>query len=470
MSDNKEKTVLEQKREELLYAPKNGYDRISGDELQACRAFCDRYIDFMNKAKTEREAVVETVRLAELAGFKPFIRGQTLLSGDKVYRVNRDKSVIFAVIGKKTLANGANIAAAHIDSPRLDLKPNPLYEDSELAFFKTHYYGGIKKYQWTTIPLALHGVVVLKDGSVLDVRIGEEKDDPVFTITDLLIHLAADQMKKTISEGITGEGLNAITGSRPVSEEGGSEKVKLAVMMLLNEKYGITEEDFISSELSLVPAFEARYVGLDKSLIGAYGHDDRVCSFTAFDALMSLEEPLKTSVCVLADKEEIGSCGTTGMKSEAFDTFMSDLCDAQNTSRKACFEKSVCLSADVTNAFDPIYPEVSEKRNNARLNYGVCIMKYTGSKGKSGSSDAPAELMAKLRMIFDEEEVAWQTAELGKVDQGGGGTIAAYMANRNIDTVDAGVPVLSMHSPFEVAAAFDIFMSYKATRSLYLSK
>lgn len=457
----------ENERKQLIFEPKNGYERVSSEDLAALDDYCGRYIDFMNLAKTERECVEETIRQAKAKGFRPYLRGDAVKAGDKLYRVNRDKAVIFAVIGEKALLEGANIVAAHIDSPRLDLKPRPLYEDSELAFLKTHYYGGIKKYQWTAIPLALHGVVVLKDGRIVSVNIGEKESDPVFTITDLLIHLAGDQMKKALSEGISGEALNVLFGSKSLPDDEGGSRVKFAVMKLLNEQYGIVEEDFLSAELSLVPAFKAKEVGFDRSLIGAYGHDDRVCGYASFAALLDLDVPERTAVCVLADKEEIGSQGVTGLQSQSFETFMSDLCDMQKIPLKSCFERSCCLSADVTNAYDPNYAEVSELRNNAKANYGLAICKYSGARGKSGTSDASAELMAKMRRLFDAAEVIWQTAELGKVDQGGGGTVAAYMANRDIDTIDAGVPVLSMHAPYEVVSKLDTYMMYKGALAFY---
>ena len=453
----------------LFYEPKNGYRRISDSEKRAMDAYCKDYMAFMDAAKMEREAVAETVRQAEAAGFVPFEVGMELKAGDRVYRINRNKSVIFAVIGRQDLSHGAHITAAHIDSPRLDLKPNPLYEDDELALFKTHYYGGVKKYQWTTVPMALHGVVALKSGEVLPVCVGEAEDDPIFYVTDLLIHLAGDQMKKTLAEGVTGEQLNVVVGSVPAE---GEEKnpVKLAILQLLHEKYGITEEDFFSAELTMVPALKAREVGFDRSLIAAYGHDDRVCAYAAFAPLLQLDPPEITAVCVLADKEEIGSVGVSGMESQAFDTLMEDLCACQGVALRRCFEASLCLSTDVTNGFDPTYPEVSDKRNNARVNYGVGLCKYTGSRGKSGASDASAEVVARMRRLFDEHEVLWQMGELGKIDQGGGGTVAMFMANRNIDTLDAGVPVLSMHAPYELVAKLDCYMTMKACKALYESK
>ena len=373
---------------------------------------------------------------------------------------------MLAVAGKKPLSEGVVVAAAHVDAPRLDLKQTPLYEDNELAFFKTHYYGGIKKYQWTAIPLELHGVVATKDGEVIEVVIGREKDDPQFVISDLLPHLAADQMKKTLAEGVTGEGLNILIGSAPYADEG-ADRVKLAVMSILNSRYDITEEDFISAELCAVPAFEVRDIGLDRSLIGAYGHDDRVCAYAELKAIFDVKEPEQTCVCILADKEETGSDGVSGMKSEAFEWFVGDMCKVQGADLRDCFAHSICVSADVTAAFDPNYPEVSEKLNTARLNYGVGLHKFTGSRGKAGTNDAPAELVAYMRRICAENGVQWQMCELGKVDQGGGGTVAMYMGNRNIATIDAGVPVLSMHAPFEIVAKYDCYMTYKCVLAAY---
>ena len=465
--EEKQKTQGELRREALLYQPKNGYDRLSAQEEADLNAYCEDYKKYLDAGKTERECVAETIRLAEQHGFKPYVRGTALNPGDKVYRANRGKAIMLAVIGSRPLSEGVNIGAAHIDSPRLDLKPNPLYEDAELAFFKTHYYGGIRKYQWVTIPLELHGVIALKDGSTVKVSIGSGEGEPRFTIDDLLPHLGAEQSKKPLGEAIPGESLNLLIGSRPFAGDEGSDRVKLAVLDLLNQKYGITEEDFISAELSAVPAFKAMDIGFDRSLIGAYGHDDRVCGFAALAALFALGTPARTAVCMLADKEEIGSEGVSGMRSAAFDTFMSDLCDAQRVPLKVCYEKSFCLSADVTAAFDPNFADVYEKRNSARVNYGMGLCKYTGARGKSGASDASAELVAYTRKVLDAAGVVWQMAELGKVDAGGGGTVACYMAERDIDTLDAGVPVLSMHAPFETVSKLDCYMTYKGMKAVY---
>ena len=468
--EDKKKSVGELRREALCYAPKNGYDRISADEEAAMRAYCEEYKKFLDAGKTERECVDEAIRQAEARGFKPFVRGMELKAGDKVYRSNRGKALMLAVIGNRSLADGVNIGAAHIDSPRLDLKPNPLYEDGEMAFFKTHYYGGIRKYQWVTIPLELHGVIALKNGTVLKVAIGTGAGDPLFTVDDLLPHLGAEQSKKPLGEAIPAESLNILVGSRPFKDDEGADRVKLAILDILNQKYGIVEEDFISAELEAVPAFRASDIGFDRSLIGAYGHDDRVCAYAEFAAILELGVPERTAVCILADKEEIGSEGVSGMQSATFDTFMSDLCDTQKVPLKACYEKSFCLSADVTAAYDPNFPEVYEKSNSARINYGMGLSKYTGARGKSGSSDAAAEVVAYVRRTLDEAGVLWQMAELGKVDAGGGGTVACFMANRDIDTIDAGVPVLSMHSPFETVSKLDCYMTYKGMKAVYEAK
>ena len=457
---------MEDMRKELFYEQKNGYDLIDGEERMAVEEYSKEYMAFLNNARTEREAVKLAIEQAEALGFVEYERGMELKPGSKIYRNNRGKALMLAVMGEEPLEHGCVIAGAHVDSPRLDLKQNPLFESDELAFFKTHYYGGIKKYQWVTIPLELHGVVALKNGEVIDVTIGRESDEPQFVITDLLPHLAQDQMKKKMSEGIPAENLNIIIGSVPYADEG-KDRVKLAIMSILNDRYGIVEEDFLSAELTAVPAFDVREIGLDRSLIGGYGHDDRVCAFAELKAMFDVEMPRKTCVCILADKEETGSDGVSGMQSKSFECFMEDLCAEQCGDVRRCFENSFCLSADVCNAFDPNYPEVSEKRNEAKLNYGMGICKFTGARGKSGTSDASAEVVAYLRKIFEENNVVWQMAELGKVDQGGGGTIAKYMANRNIDTIDAGVPVMSMHAPFEVVSKFDCYMTYKGVLSAY---
>ena len=460
--------TTEELRESLLRAPKNGYARITDEERADMESYCKRYMAFMDACKTEREATAWAVREAEKLGYKPFVPGMDAKPGDKIYYNNRKKAIALAVIGTESLEKGANICAAHVDSPRMDLKPNPLYEESEIAYFKTHYYGGIKKYQWPTIPLALHGVVYRKDGSVVTVTVGEDDSDPVLMVSDLLIHLAGDQMQKTLAKGIEGEQLNVILGTEPL-EGDGADLVKLNVMKWLNEKYSLIEADFQSAELTIVPAGKCREVGLDRSLLGAYGHDDRVCAYAELEALFTIENPSKTAVCILADKEEIGSIGISGMQSHFFEHFMGGLCDAQGVKLEDCFANSFCLSADVSNAFDPNFPETCDKRNNSHLNYGVAICKYTGARGKSGASDASAEAMGHVRSTFERSGVIWQTATLGKVDQGGGGTVAAYMANRNIVTVDAGVPVLNMHAPMELVSKLDCYETMRACKAIYLA-
>lgn len=452
----------------LTYNHKNGYDVLPVEEEAAMNTYCEAYKDYLAKGKTERECVENTVSLLSARGYRPLVRGEALQPGDKVYRVVANKAIVAAVIGEKSLREGAAIAGAHIDSPRLDLRPNPLYESGEMAMMKTHYYGGIRKYQWVTIPLELHGVVCKLDGSTVQVCIGKDPGDPIITIPDLLPHLADEQARKPLYTAIGGEDLNLLIGSRPDPDSEAKERFKLAILKLLHEKYGITEEDFLSAELCAVPAYEPKDLGLDRSMIGAYGQDDRVCAFAALQAMMDSEETLKrTAVTLLVDKEEIGSYGISGMDSAYFDMFMSDLCEAQGVSLKTCYENSVCLSADVTAAFDPNHPEVFEKQNCGRLNWGVGICKYTGSRGKSGASDAGAELVAYIRRVFAENNVIWHLAELGKVDAGGGGTIAHYMARRGIPTIDAGTPILAMHAPFEVSAKLDCYMTYKAAKAVF---
>ena len=466
--EEKEKTAGQLLREELLYKKKNGWDVVDEATEKAIHEYSEGYKVYLDKGKTERTCVDYSVELAKAAGFVEFVRGMELKPGMKVYRVNRGRAMNLAVIGSAPLDQGVSIVAAHIDSPRLDLKPSPLYEESEMAFFKTHYYGGIRKYQWVTIPLEIRGVVAKKDGTMVNISIGDQPGDPLFTIDDLLPHLAAEQSRKTLAEAIPGESLNVLMGSRPLKDDDGSDRVKLAIMNLLNERYGIVEADFISAEIEVVPAFNATDIGLDRSLIGAYGHDDRVCGYAGLKALLDLNgTPCRTAICVLADKEEIGSVGVAGMQSDFFDTFVSDLCDSQRVPLKACLEKSFCLSCDVCAAFDPNFAGVYERNNSAYINYGVGLCKYTGSRGKGGASDAGAEAVGYVRSLLDSRSILWQMAELGKVDQGGGGTVAAYMANHNIDTLDAGVPVLSMHAPFETVSKLDCYMTYLAAKAIY---
>ena len=460
--------TVDELRESLLMAPKNGYTTLTQEQRQEMEAFSKRYMAFMDACKTEREATAWAIAEAEKLGFKPFTPGMEANPGDKIYYNNHDKAIALAVIGTESLAKGANICAAHTDSPRMDLKPNPLFEDSEIAYLKTHYYGGIKKYHWVNIPLAIHGVVCRKDGSRVTVTIGEDESDPVLMVTDLLIHLSGDQLQKTASKVITGEQLNVLVGTEPIEGEG-SDLVKLNVMKWLNEKYGMVEEDFLCAELNIVPAGRSREVGFDRSLISAYGHDDRVCAYTELEALFTIGQPTKTAVCILADKEEIGSVGISGMQSQFFEHFMGGLCDAQGVKLFDCFANSFCLSADVAIAYDPNFPEVHERRNNAFLNYGIAITKYTGRGGKGGASDASAEAMNHVRTTFAKAGVLWQNSTMGKVDQGGGGTVACYMANRNIVTVDAGVPVLGMHAPLELVSKLDTYYTMLACKAIYLA-
>ncbi len=449
-------------KEELFYSRKNGRQISNEQVLKNADDYCKDYKKFLDAAKTEREAVKIAVTLAEKKGFVPFQIGKKYTAGDKVYFNNRGKTIALAVIGKESIENGANITAAHIDSPRLDLKPNPLYEEIELALFKTHYYGGIRKYQWTAIPLALHGVFALKDGTIKEVCIGENEDEPKFVINDLLPHLATEQNKRTLAEGIKGEELNVLIGSHPFKADEGSELVKLNILKLLNEKYGIKEEDFLSAELEMVPAFKACDIGFDRSLIGAYGQDDRVCAYPALTAVLEVEAPQKTAIAILADKEEIGSMGNTGLESDFLRFVIGDIAKMQNADHTVALRNSKCLSADVNAGLDPTFQDVSERRNASMLNYGVVVTKYTGARGKSSTSDASAEYVAYVRNMLDKADIIWQTGELGKVDAGGGGTVAMYIANMGVDVVDLGVPVLSMHAPFETTAKFDVYMCYRA--------
>ena len=432
--------------------------------------YCDNYINFLNKGKTERLCVEYFKAEAEKNGFKNIDDATTLKTGDKIYKINRNKSIALAVIGQKDISDGTNIIASHIDSPRLDLKPNPLYEDSNLALFKTHYYGGIKKYQWVSVPMSLIGVVVLKDGSVIDVNIGENAGDPVLTISDLLIHLASEQMGKKASEVIGGEDLNLIIGSIPDNCE--KDKFKSTVLNILKDKYGFEEDDFSSAELEAVPSFKATCVGLDRSMIGAYGQDDRVCAYTSYTALLNANNPERTSICMLADKEEIGSMGTTGMEAMFFDDFIIELIyktkgEYNHFMLRNCLSKSYCLSADVAGATDPTFKSVMESSNASYFGGGIALVKYTGARGKSSASDANAEYVAKIRGMLDKNNIPWQICELGKVDAGGGGTVAKFIANKGADTLDCGVPVLSMHSPFELTSKADVYATYNAYKAFY---
>lgn len=468
MAKKETKSKAAELAEKLCYKAKNTYEVMNSDEIKTAYEYCEGYKNFINNGKTERECVREAVKMLTENGFKPYSLGDKVKAGGKYYYNNHEKSLVAFVIGSEGLENGVNISASHIDSPRTDLKQHPLYETDGMAFFKTHYYGGIKKYQWTTIPLALHGVVTKADGETIDFCIGEDENDPVFYIDDLLPHLAQDQMRKSLADGITGEQLNILVGSRPY-EEKTSESVKLNVLAILNEKYGMTEADFMSAEICAVPAVKARDVGFDRSLIASYGHDDRVCSYPAITAIIAAKKPKRTSIAILADKEEIGSEGNSGMQCEVFFDIIAALAADFGVSDAVVRANSKCLSADVNAAFDPNFPEVIEKRNGCFVNQGVVVTKFTGSRGKGGSNDASAEFVGYVRNILDNAGVVWQTAELGKVDQGGGGTVAKYIAQRNIDTIDIGVPVISMHAPYEVVSKTDVYQTHKALEAFFKS-
>ncbi len=456
---------------ELFNTKKSGWLETSDEKFQKIFDFCDGYIEFLNRSKTEREFAANARELAEANGFEDVNKKERLKTGDKVYFVNREKSIYLAVIGEQKMENGVHIIGAHIDSPRLDLKPNPLYEDGELAYFNTHYYGGIKKYQWTTIPLSIHGVIVKANGEKITINIGEDEKDPIFTITDLLPHLAKDQEGKKLRDAIEGENLDLLIGSIPIMADDAKSKVKLNILKILNEKYGITEADFMSSELELVPAFKARSLGFDYGMIAAYGQDDKVCSYTALKALMEIQRPQKTAICILSDKEEIGSMGNTGMESHVFDYFMSELLNKTGENRVNLLEKVFCyskmLSSDVDAGFDPLYASVSDKANSGFMSKGITLNKYTGARGKSGASDANAEYVAWVRNLFETNNIKYQISELGKVDVGGGGTIAYILANKGVDVIDCGVPVLSMHAPYEVTSKFDVYEAYRAYKAFW---
>jgi len=458
-----EKTKGQMLNEELVYTKKSSYLTANDEEKSIVFSYAKEYMSFLNAAKTEREAVNEGIRLAEENGYTPYSFGETLFAGDRRYYNNRGKNLF--LIQKGTLPldkDGIRILAAHVDSPRIDLKQNPLYEDGNMAFLKTRYYGGIRKYQWTAIPLALHGVVIKKNGESVSVCIGESDTDPVFYINDLLPHLAQDQNTKPLGTAVSGESLNILVGGMPYPDAEVSEAVKLNVLSILNERYGISELDFQSAELCAVPAFKARDIGFDRALIGAYGHDDRVCAYPAMTAMMEAYNSEHTIVTILADKEETGSDGNTGMQCRLLLDIIEDLAECDGVSGAAVRAASKCLSADVNAAFDPNFAEVYEKKNAAMLSAGAVMSKYTGGRGKSSTSDASAEFVGYVRRIFEEEGIAWQTAELGKVDVGGGGTVAKYIANLNIDTVDIGVAVISMHAPFEVISKADLYSLHRA--------
>jgi len=466
-----EKSQGKELQDKLLKKPGNVWENLTPEEEKAAFDFGEEYKKFLDAGKTEREAASYMVSLAESQGFQPLNKlissGRPLVPGTKVYSLNRNKSLIMAVMGQKPLEEGLNIIGAHLDAPRLDLKPNPLYEAEGMALLKTHYYGGIKKYQWVTIPLALHGVVIRGDGSKVQVTIGENEQDPVLVISDLLPHLAQEQMEKKMTEAIPGEGLNLLVGSIPLREEELKEKVKLAILEKLNKDYGIVEEDFISAELEAVPAGKARDVGFDRGIVGAYGQDDRVCSYAALRAIFDTRVPQDTALALFIDKEETGSAGNTGMQSAFLENFIAEVTalTSGNYSELSCrraLAKARALSADVNAAVDPNYEGVMEKMNAARLGGGVVLTKYTGARGKSATSDANAEFVAEIRQLFNKKGITWQTGELGAVDKGGGGTIAMFMANLGMDVLDCGVALLSMHAPMELASKGDIYMLYKA--------
>ncbi|MCR5208147.1 MAG: aminopeptidase [Eubacterium sp.] len=453
-----------QLKEMLFNDKKNGVDFMSDEELRECDAFCEGYKEFLGECKTEREVAAWVEGVAIANGFVKFDEfGEPLEAGEKVYIANRGKSVILCVKGKRSIKDGVRISAAHIDSPRLDLKQCPVYEQEGIGYFKTHYYGGIKKYQWVAIPLSLHGRICKNDGSFVDVRLGEEPGEPKFCITDILPHLGGEQMARKTNEIVKGEELNVVIGSRPFKDDEESEKIKLNLLSLLYEKYGIVERDFLSAELELVPAFTVDDIGFDRSMIGGYGHDDRVCSYPALQAILDIDEaPEYTAITVLTDKEEVGSDGNTGLNSSYLKYFIEDLARLEGYDGRDVLRNSKCLSADVNAAYDPTWSGVFEKNNASFINNGVCVTKFTGSRGKSGTSDASAEFCGWVRTLLDENDVLWQTGELGKVDGGGGGTVAMYIANLDVDTIDVGVPVLSMHAPYEVVSKIDVYMAYKA--------
>ena len=455
------KTEGQKLEEKLFFKPKH-IAKDNPKDIEKAMEFAEGYKTFLDHSKIERECVSYSVALAEKAGYKPFSRGIKAKTGDKFYYVNRGKNLYLVTIGKKPLNEGIHFNIAHIDSPRIDLKPNPLYETEELAYFKTHYYGGIKKYQWTTIPLALHGRIMLADGKAIDVDFGEKPGDPVLVITDLLPHLGRAQGERKLNEGIKGEELNILLGSLPVDDKEVKEAFKLRVLSILHDKYGITEKDFMRSELTLVPAQKAVDVGLDSSMVGAYGQDDKVCAYTALMAEFDCKKPEYTSLTALVDKEEIGSTGNTGMESDALLHFVEDLAECEGERVRDILRNSICLSSDVNAAYDPTFPDVYEKQNSSFFNHGPVLTKYTGVRGKGGSNDASAETMQKVIGYMEDAGIAWQIGELGKVDEGGGGTIAMFMGNMDVDTVDLGVAVLSMHAPFELTAKLDVYYTYKA--------
>jgi aspartyl aminopeptidase len=459
----KEKSAGQLLADKLVYKSKNSFELV--DKVKVAE-YCENYKKFLDNGKTEREVVKESIKIIEANGYKPYTLGDKLERGGKYYLNNRGKALFMFRIGSENIENGIRITASHVDSPRIDFKPRPVFEESEMCFFKTHYYGGVKKYQWTGIPLSLHGVICKKDGDV-EVCIGEDESEPVFYINDLPPHLSQLQNEKTVAKAIEGEQLNILAGSEPYDDEKVSERVKLQVLSALNEKYGCTEADLIRSELSAVPAMKARDVGFDRSMIGSYGHDDRVCAYPSITAMLESEDSQHTLLNILADKEEVGSDGVTGMQCTLISDLIDEIALAFGGNPRVVRMNSKCLSADVNVAYDPNFPEVFEKRNTAMLNHGVVLSKYTGSRGKSGTSDASAEFVSFVTKIFDESNVLWQMAELGKIDLGGGGTVARFIAANNIDVIDLGVPVLSMHAPYEVIAKNDVYMIHQAIKAFY---
>lgn len=469
--DVMEKTEGEELKEMLFNEKKNGWEGMNDDEKSAVYKFADEYMYYLNHSKTEKEIVSTTKDILIKNGYRDLKEVESLNPGDKIYWVNRDRSIYFAVIGTEKMENGLKIVAAHGDSPRIDLKQNPLYEDNGLGMLKTHYYGGIKKYQWTNIPLSIHGTVVKPDGERINICIGENEEDPVFTISDLLPHLAQEQMERKLKDGVQGEELNVLVGSIPYDCDEVSERVKLNILKLLNDRYGIKEVDFISSEIELVPAFKAKSTGFDYSMIAAYGQDDKVCCYTGLRAILDTTYPRKTALCIITDKEEVGFNGVSGMESRIFDTFVLEILEKTGNTKSSslykAFSKTQALSADVDAAFNPNFSYAFEKNNTAYLGKGMSLVKYTGSRGKSGASEAPAELVAEIRKIFDEANAKYQSCELGRVDKGGGGTIALTLANRGMDVVDLGVPVMGMHSPYEITSKFDVYQAYKGYRAFF---
>lgn len=458
-------------KEELFNQKKIGWEKVSDEEKNNIFQFAEEYMYFLNHSKTEKEIVESSKDILLKNNFKDLETVEELNPGDRVFYINKNRNVFVAVIGEEPITSGLRVVAAHADSPRIDLKQNPLYESDGFAYFKTHYYGGIRKYQWATIPLAMHGIVVKPNGEKVTVKFGEDDNEPTLMITDLPPHLSQAQDERKLKEGIAGEELNIMVGSMPYSNEKISERIKLNILNILNEKYGMKEIDFTSSELEFVPAFKARSMGFDSSMVAAYGQDDKVCSYTALRGILNITNPKKTAVCVLTDKEEIGFVGVSGMESRMFETFVSELLNkkGENTvnALEKTFSNSKALSADVDAAHDPNYPDVFDKYNSCKLGLGVCMVKYGGSRGKSGSSEAPAEFVAEVRKIFDDNNVSYHSSELGKVDKSGGGTIALTLANRGMEVLDLGVPILCMHSPYEICSKYDVYQAYRAYETFY---